>query len=251
MKQPNKIALVTGGAKRIGASLCQTLHQNGFDIILHYRHSHEAALSLQSELNSLRANSCQIIQADLSQLDAIQALRQTIKQQDLKIELLINNASAFFTNQIGSSHESDWDSLFNSNNKAIYFLTQALIPFLSSSSSSSSSLSPSIINILDIYSEKPLKNFSLYSASKAASNMLTKAMALELAPQIRVNGVSPGAILWPENEDGFESEESFIKKIPMQQLGKPEDIAQAVLALHTMPYVTGQILAVDGGLSLN
>jgi len=225
-----KTALITGGAQRIGAQIAQTLHDNGFNIIIHYRHSKQAAEALAQALNAQRSDSAEIIQAELSSLKDIQALSQSIDQLDV----LVNNAS------------DTWHNIMDTNVMAPFFLSQSLTNTLRKTSGC-------IINIIDIHGERPLKNHAIYNISKAGIAMMTKTLAKELAPEIRVCGVSPGSILWPENEASLTDEQKnkMLKKIALGKQGSATDIANTVLFLANSPYITGQIISVDGGRTLN
>jgi pteridine reductase len=241
-----KVALVSGAAKRIGAEIARQLHAAHFNLVIHYQHSEDDAQSLAQELNNIRPNSAITIQADLNNTEQLNALAEHASQQWQGINLLVNNASSFYPTPFGSATQQDWDNLIGSNLKAPYFLAQALAPQLEAASGC-------IINIADIYAEKPLRNHSIYSIAKAGNLMLTKSLAQELAPRVRVNGIAPGAILWPEQEDKIsdEDKEKLLCKIPLQQRGQAQDIAKAILFLvNDAPYITGQILVVDGGRSL-
>lgn len=241
-----KVALVTGAAKRIGAEIARQLHAAHFNVVIHHHHSETEAHSLAQELNDLRPNSAIAIKADLNNHDQLIALAQQATYQWQAINLLVNNASSFYPTPFGNANQQDWDNLIGSNLKAPYFLAQALAPELIATGGC-------IINIADIYAEKPLGDHSIYSIAKAGNLMLTKSLAQELAPQVRVNGIAPGAILWPEQEDKVsdEDKEKMLCKIPLQQRGQAQDIAKAILYLvNDAPYVTGQILVVDGGRSL-
>lgn len=241
-----KVALVSGAAKRIGAEIARQLHAAHFNLVIHYQHSEDDAQSLAQELNNIRPNSAITIQADLNNTEQLNALAEHASRQWQGINLLVNNASSFYPTPFGNASQQDWDNLIGSNLKAPYFLAQALAPQLEATSGC-------IINIADIYAEKPLRNHSIYSIAKAGNLMLTKSLAQELAPRVRVNGIAPGAILWPEQEDTIsdEDKERMLCKIPLQQRGQAQDIAKAILFLvNDAPYVTGQILVVDGGRSL-
>lgn len=241
----NKVLVITGGAKRIGAQICRTFHAKGFDIALHYRNSKDAAQALADELNQSRENSVRLFQADLNNTDSIIAMAKNIETQFCNIDVLINNASSFYPTAMGSITIDTWDDLFNSNVKGAFFLSQALIPKLKEQQGS-------IINIVDIHSEKPLKEHPVYNMAKAALNMMTKTLAKELGPEIRVNGVSPGAILWPEHEsDDTQKQQSILERIPLKKAGQPQDIANAALFLAEQDYISGQIINIDGGRSLN
>ena len=246
-----KVALVTGAAKRIGAEIVRHLHQAGFNLVIHYHFSEKAALELADELNEERENSAICIQADLNNIAHINNLATAALAHWQRIDLLINNASSFYPTPIGNASEEDWDNLINPNLKAPFFLAQALAQNLSKHHGS-------IINIADIYAEKPLKKHSIYSIAKAGNVMLTKTLAQELAPLVRVNGIAPGAILWPDDsnkcaEDKLsdDNKEKMLARIPLQQRGQAQDIAKTILFLaQNAPYITGQILTVDGGRSI-
>ncbi|WP_101758219.1 pteridine reductase [Oceanicoccus sp. KOV_DT_Chl] len=240
-----KVALVTGGAQRIGAEICRSLHQQGFNIIVHYRHSKSEADKITTALNQKRAQSAVSIQADLTVTSDALRLAQQAMQQWGQVDVLINNASSFYPTVLGSAQETDWDELINSNIKGPFFLTQALIEPLKQRRGC-------VINLVDIHSEKPLRDYSIYSIAKAGVAMMTKTLAKELAPDVRVNGVSPGAILWPEQTISDQSKRSIINKIPMQKIGEAADIARTVEFLVVdAPYINGEIITVDGGRSLN
>lgn len=234
-----KTALVTGAANRIGAQIARTLHQNGANLIIHYRNSAANAESLAAELNTLRAESACCLQADLGSVDAIDAFTRQALAAFSGLDILVNNASSFFPTPIGKITESDWDDLIGSNFKAPLFLSQACYPALRDSYGC-------IVNLLDIYASSPLKHHSLYSCAKAGNQMLVKSLALEMAPEVRVNGVAPGAILWPENSDAAYNE-SLVERIPLQRSGNPDNITQSVMFLINNDYITGEVIRVDGG----
>jgi len=237
------VALITGSAKRIGAAIAKGLHADGYNIVLHYRDSKEAANALGNELNQIRTDSAITVQADLNQPESIQYLAITGIEKWQRIDLLINNASMFYPTPLIESTLDDWNALINSNLKAPYFLIQALADSLKKQKGS-------IINIADIYADKPLKNHSIYCIAKAGNVMMTKSLAQELAPDIRVNGIAPGAILWPEENPT--NKQQVLDKIPLQKLGTPEEIVNLVLYLaQKTNYITGQIINVDGGRNLN
>ena len=237
-----KTALISGGAARIGAQIVRTLHEDGYKVIIHCHQSEEIAQKLCSELNSKRNNSAQIAVADLEDNKAINKLTQTIKSLDL----LVNNASVFYPSFIENSNIDTWDKIINVNLRAPFFLATGLSKVLEVSYGS-------IINIIDIHSDRPLKNFSIYNISKAGLKMLTKTLAKELAPNIRTNGISPGSILWPQDESELTDKEKMmmIDRIPLKRQGSPNDIAEAVLFLANAKYITGQVFNIDGGRSLN
>jgi len=245
-----KVALVTGAAKRIGAEIARQLHKEHFNVVIHYHNSEKAALELVDELNEARENSAFCIAADLNNPEQINHLAVRAQQEWQRIDLLVNNASSFYPTPIGETSEDDWNQLINSNLKAPFFLAQALAKKLAEHHGC-------IINIADIYADKPLKKHSVYSIAKAGNVMLTKTLAQELAPMVRVNGIAPGAILWPDDshkkpEDRLsdDNKEKMLAKIPLQQRGQAQDIARTILFLTQSPYITGQILPVDGGRSI-
>jgi len=237
-----KTALISGGAVRIGAQIVRTLHENGYKVIIHCHQSEEIAQELCHELNSKQNNSAQVVVADLEDNKAIKKLTQTIKSLDL----LVNNASVFYPTSTENSTIEDWDKIININLRAPFFLATGLSKVLSISQGS-------IVNIIDIHSERPLKKFSIYNISKAGLKMLTKSLAKELAPNIRVNGISPGSILWPQDESQLSEKEKMVMldKITLKRQGSPNDIAEAVLFLANAKYITGQVINIDGGRSLN
>ena len=237
-----KTALISGGAARIGAQIVRTLHENGYKVIIHCHQSEEIAQKLCRELNFKRNNSAQVIVADLGDNEAIKKLTQKIKSLDL----LVNNASVFYPTLTENSTIEDWDKIININLKAPFFLATGLSKVLAVSQGS-------IVNIIDIHSDRPLKKFSIYNISKAGLKMLTKTLAKELAPNIRANGISPGSILWPQDESELTDKEKMmmIDRIPLKRQGSPNDIAEAVLFLAHAKYITGQVFNIDGGRSLN
>lgn len=246
-KMDAPVALVTGGAQRIGATIARTLHASGYNIIIHYLNSQASAQSLTAELNTMRADSAICLQADLLGNTAITQLAQQALAYRGRIDALINNASGFYPTPIANASEQQWDDLLGSNAKAPFFLAQALAKTLAENNGA-------IINIADIYADKPLAGHSIYCIAKAANVMLTKSLAKELAPHVRVNGIAPGAILWPTqggaNDD--QAQQSLLEKIPLGRTGTPQDIANAILfLLRDAPYMTGQILAIDGGRTVS
>jgi pteridine reductase len=241
-----KVALVTGGAQRIGAHVCRTLHEAGYHIALHYRNSADSAVSLTAELNDLRDGSVQNFQAALGDRSASEGLASEVLEQFGRLDLLLNNASSFYPTPFGSVGEDDWDDIIGSNLKGPFFLSQALAGSLRKSRGN-------IINMIDIHGERPLHDHSVYSTAKAGLAMLTRSLARELAPAVRVNGISPGVILWPQSDDAEDDErrQRQLQRVPLGRQGDPQDIAEAVLFLaERAPYLTGQIIAVDGGRSL-
>ena len=237
-----KTALITGGAQRIGAQITKTLHTHDYNVIIHYRNSDKEAQALANKLNQLRANSASLVQAELSNTQALKTLTNKIKHLDL----LINNASVFYPTPIQNATEEDWHKIISTNLMVPFFLSQSLAPILKKNQSC-------IINIADIHAQRPLKNYAIYNISKAGITMMTKTLAKELAPEIRVCGVAPGSILWPENEAELTDmqKHKMLNKIPLNKQGSPENIANTVLFLANSSYITGQIINVDGGRTLN
>jgi len=240
----NKVVLVTGAAHRIGATTARMLHAEGMNILLHYRNSRDAAESLQVELNAVRPDSVHLIQADLHDTARLPALVEQAIQIWGRLDVLINNASSFYATPVGAVTETQWDDLIGSNLKAPFFLSQAAAPYLRQQHGC-------IVSIVDIHAERPLKEFPVYSMAKAGLVMLTKSLACELGPEVRVNAVAPGAILWPENL-GEQEKEKIISRTFLKRQGAPDDIARAILYLiRDAGYMSGQVLTVDGGRSLN
>ena len=240
-----KTALVTGAAARIGAAICETLHSRGCDVLLHYNSNREAAQRLAAQLNEKRPQSVSLAQADLSSQAGLDELAEQVRARCSKLDILVNNAARFYPTEAGRTLAWQWDDLVNSNLRGPYFLVQALLGELRSAGGS-------IINILDVHADRPMQGHAVYCISKAGLAMMTKTLARDLGPSIRVNGVAPGAILWPENEPEAAEKQTLLGCTALGRLGDPADIASAVayLALDA-PYITGQILAVDGGRSLN
>ena len=239
----NKAALVTGSARRIGAEIVRTLHAHGARVAIHYRGSADDARSLAEELNRARGDSAAVFQADLLDTPSLPALASEVLDWAGRLDILVNNASSFYPTPIGEITESAWDDLIGSNLKGPLFLSQACLPALKEARGV-------IINLVDIHGQRPLKNHHVYSPAKAGLAMLTRALAKDLGPEIRVNGVSPGAILWPADGMTTEVKQSILDQIPLDRAGSPADIAGCVLYLvRDAAYVSGQIIAVDGGRS--
>jgi pteridine reductase len=226
MPEPVPVALITGAAQRIGATIARHLHGAGYRVIIHYRGSAKAAEALRDELNGQRAASALALAGDLGDPDAVRALARDAERHWQALDLLVNNASGFYPTPLERATESDWDELLGSNLKGPFFLCQALTPALRASRGS-------IVNIVDIYAERPLPEHSIYCIAKAGMAMLTRSLAQELAPYIRVNGVAPGAILWPEQQSEFRDQEQrqLNERVPLKRKGEPEDIADTVLFL--------------------
>jgi len=241
---PNPTALITGGAHRIGATTARTLHAHGINLVLHYRNSATAAEQLADELNALREDSIQLVQGDLHETARLPTLIEAAVDCWGRLDILVNNASAFYPTPVGTVTEAQWDDLMDSNLKAPFFLAQAAAPYLREHHGS-------IINIVDIHAERPLKAHPVYSMAKAGLVMMTRSLARELGPEVRVNGVAPGAILWPEQGLDDSDKEDIVSRTALKRRGEPLDIARAVLFLiREADYMTGQIMTVDGGRSL-
>jgi len=239
-----KAALVTGGARRVGAAIARRLHAAGANVLLHYRDSEKEAAKLESELNAARPKSAIKVKAELLAPIAPFALVSAAREGFGRIDLLVNNASSFFPVDIGAIESSHWEELVGSNLRAPLFICQEAAPELAKHEGS-------IVNIVDIHAERPLRGYPLYSIAKAGLAALTRSLAVELAPRVRVNGVAPGPIAWPEDGQFDPAERSrILATTPLARVGSPEDVAQAVHFLACAPYVTGQIIAVDGGRSL-
>jgi pteridine reductase len=238
------VALITGAAKRIGAAIARTLHVAGYDLALHYRHSHTQMDALCAELESSRAGSTCPIQADLADLGRLPDIVETCVSRFGRLDAVINNASAFYPTPIGTVTPLQWQELFISNAQAPFFLVQAAEPYLKSSRGS-------IVNIVDIYAERPLAGHAVYSMAKSALAMMTLALAQELGPEVRVNAVAPGAVLWPDAGKDYADREQLVARTPLRRTGTPEDVAAVVLfLLRDAKFTTGQIINVDGGRSL-
>ncbi len=239
-----KNILITGAGKRIGASCAKLLHSQGANIVLHYRDSKIQTHALCDKLNQQRPNSAHALQADLLSLTALQGLAKQATIIWDGIDALVNNASAFYPQTVDKVSEKNWDELMGCNLKAPFFLSQALEPSLNARQGC-------IINIIDIHAERGLKDYPVYSLAKAGLAAMTRILAKELAPKIRVNGISPGAIMWPEDELSTDSKKEIINRIALKHAGEPEDIAKAVAFLiNDANYITGQIISVDGGRTL-
>lgn len=240
----NKVVLITGAAHRIGATVANQLHAAGMNIVLHYRASRQAAQALQEQLNARRANSVILVQADLLATKALPALVKEAHNAWGRLDVLVNNASTFYRTPLDKADDAQWNDLLGTNLKVPFFLAQAAAPYLHANKGC-------IVNMVDIHAERPLKGYPIYSMAKAGLAMLTKSLACELGPDVRVNAIAPGAILWPEDIDEV-TKQRIVNKTFLKRKGEPQDIARAILFLvNDAPYMTGQILAVDGGRSLN
>lgn len=240
------MAIVTGGAQRIGSAIALHLHERGYDIALHYRSSVESARALAKKMCSARTDSCVLCSADLGEPAQIEAMVSELLQCYPAVDLLVNNASGFEATPIDSASAAEFDAMLDSNLKGPYFLVQSLLPALRTAGGS-------IVNILDVHVERPLPGFNAYVAAKAGLASLTRSLAVELGPTVRVNGIAPGAILWPEGEEAYDAatRERTIESTPLKRLGEPQDIARTVAFLaDDAPFITGQVISVDGGRGL-
>jgi pteridine reductase len=236
--------LITGGARRVGAAIVRCLHGAGAQVVVHYRSSYAAASALAAGLNESRPGSVTIVAADLLQDSAPDALVAASLRAYGRLDVLINNASSFYPTLVGKITMADWDDLMGSNLKAPLFLSQAAAPYLRTSRGS-------IINLVDIHGLRPLKAHPVYSAAKAGLAMLTRSLARELGPEVRVNGIAPGPVLWPEGGMNEALQQEIVAKTALQRYGTPDDIARTALFLaRDAPFITGQIIAVDGGRSI-
>jgi pteridine reductase len=236
-----KVALITGGAHRIGAAIARHLHAEGVNLVIHYRNSKESAHALQEELQSARPSSVVLVAGDLLNNGVLHNLVHETLSAFGRLDVLINNASTFYPTPIGEATDRDWDDLVGTNLKAPFFLSQAAATALTTNGGC-------IVNIADIYGDRPLKNHTIYSMAKAGLIMLTKSLARELGPEVRVNAIAPGVILWPEKELDDMAKRRIINTTPLKRSGAPGDIARTVLFLvRDADFITGQVLAVDGG----
>ncbi len=239
-----KNVLITGAAKRIGAACARLLHSEGCNVFLHYRSSSAEAQRLCDELNHQRLGSAKIMQADLLNMVELEAVAREAEMAWGGIDVLVNNASSFYPTVMSDVTESQWDELLGSNLKAPFFLAQALAKTLADNNGC-------IVNIVDIHAERGLSGYPVYSISKAGLAAMTKILAKELGPEVRVNGVAPGAILWPESDLSESTKQEILQRVALKHNGEPDDIAKAVLFLiKDAGYITGQILTVDGGRTL-
>ncbi|MFQ5634243.1 MAG: pteridine reductase [Gammaproteobacteria bacterium] len=237
-------ALITGAGKRVGACIARTLHAAGANVAVHYRGSREPALAVVNDLNGARADSAIAIGGDLTDTAGLPALVDEVMARASRLDILVNNASSFYPTPLGEITESQWDDLIGTNLKAPLFLSQACAEHLRATGGT-------IVNVVDIHAQRPLRDHTVYGPAKAGLAMLTRTLARDLAPDIRVNGVSPGAILWPEDPPPERTREMILKQVPLRRAGEPADIAGCILYLvRDAGYVTGQIIAVDGGRSI-
>ncbi len=241
----DRSVLITGGARRIGAAISRHLHAAGMNLSLPYHRSATAAQALADELNAQRPGSVHLLTADLRQTAELATLVQHSLDHWGRLDVLINNASSFYPTPLAKATEAQWDDLLASNLKAPFFLAQAAAPELRRRGGT-------LINLVDIHAERPRSGHPIYSTAKAGLVTLTRALALELQPDVRVNAVAPGAILWAENDDSPATQQAILERIPLGRRGDPDDIARAVLFLiREGTYINGQVLAVDGGRTLS
>lgn len=242
-----KVILITGGAKRVGAAICRRLHAQGAKLIVHYRSSFEEAKRLHDELNQQRADSVALVQANLLDIALFPELVKKAVNRFGQLDVLVNNASSFFPTLLPQCTLEDWNDLIGSNLQAPLFLTQVMAPYLKAQRGC-------VVNIVDIHAERPLKNYVIYNAAKGGLLALTKSLAVEMAPEVRVNGVSPGPILWPQDGEWADeaARQQIIASTLLKRCGEPDDIAKTVqFLIADAPYITGQIIAVDGGRSIH
>lgn len=241
---PRPVALVTGAAKRVGATIARSLHAAGYDLALHYRHAASEAAALAAELERIRPDSVLAVPAELAELDRLPALVAQVLARYGRLDALVNNASAFYPTPFASATPAQWDELFASNAQAPFFLAQAAWPALRDARGA-------IVNLVDVYAERALADHPIYVMAKAALAAMTRTLAQDLAPDVRVNAVAPGAVLWPSEGKDYDDRATLLARTPLKRAGTPEDVASAVLwLLRDAPFVTGQIIRVDGGRSL-
>jgi pteridine reductase len=237
-------ALVTGGARRVGAAIVRALHARGANVIIHCHRSLDEARALAAGLERTRPGSTAVEVADLLDLEALTRLGTAAGERFGGLQLLVNNASSFYPTPFGQMTAAQWDDLLGTNLRAPLFLTQAAAPALRRCGGS-------IVNIVDIHGKRPLRDYAIYCTAKAGLIMLTRALARELGPEVRVNAIAPGTILWPERGMDESLKQRITAQTPLRRQGSPEDIVRAVLFFSAeAPYVTGQVLAVDGGRSI-
>jgi len=244
MPEHSPVALITGAAKRVGAAITRRLHSAGYQVVIHHRNSPAEAEALQAELEQARADSTLLLQAELSEFDRLPELIAKGIGRFGRLDALVNNASSFYPTPIGTATPTHWDELFASNARAPFFLCQAALPHLQNSHGA-------IVNLVDIYAERPLKNHTIYCMAKAALAAMTLSLAKDMGPEVRVNAVAPGAVLWPESGKDYADRAALVANTALQRAGTPDDVAEAVRwLLMDARYTTGQIIRVDGGRSL-
>lgn len=237
-------ALVTGGSRRIGAAISRRLHAAGYDLAVHYRRSQEEARALRAELEALRPDSVLLLPGELTDAGVPETLVAAALAHFGRLDALVNNASAFYPTPLGNASSAQWDELFGSNARAPFFLAQAAAPALKAARGA-------IVSLVDIHAERPLREHTIYVMAKAALAAMTRSLALELAPEVRVNAVAPGAVLWPEQGKPEAEKAALLEATPLGRAGSAEEIAEAVRwLLQDASYVSGQVLRVDGGRSL-
>jgi pteridine reductase len=243
MNQQQPVILITGAARRIGAFIAQIFHAKGYQVIIHYHRSAAAADGLCEQLNAIRQDSCALVQSDLNDMEGLQKISDLAHSVG-RLDVLVNNASSFYPTPLADCDDQQWNDLINSNLKGPFFLSQKLASLLTASNGA-------IVNISDMHARQALQNHPIYTIAKAGNIAMTKSLAKELSPNVRVNSVAPGAILWPEHElDDTEKQGAVLNKVPMGRMGTESDIAQTVYFLAVeATYVTGQTIAVDGGSS--
>lgn len=244
MQHDRPVALVTGAARRIGAATARLLHAQGHDLALHYRSSGDAMQALQAELEAIRPGSTLALQAELSELPRLPALVDATIERFGRLDALVNNASTYFATPVDTATPAQWDALFASNAQAPFFLSQAAAPHLAARQGV-------IVNIVDIYAERPLPGHTLYCMAKAALVMMTRSLAIELGPEVRVNAVAPGNVLWSDNPVKAETLAMVEARTALRRQGTPQDIAEAVLTCLRSGYMTGHVLTIDGGRRLH
>jgi pteridine reductase len=239
-----KVALVTGAAHRIGAQIARALHDEGMDIILHYRRSERAAKDLAAGLEASRPESVRLLQADLNRCIEFAAVIEQVRSFRGRLDVLVNNASSFYPTPLGDASEEQWEDLMGSNLKGPFFLTKEASQLLRSASGC-------VVNLVDIHAERPLKGHAIYSIAKAGNAMMVRSLARELGPWVRVNGIAPGVIQWPAQEPSDSAKNEILSRTALERVGSPEDIARTLVFLvRDADYITGQIIAVDGGRTL-
>lgn len=244
-QQERPVALITGGAKRVGAEIARTLHAAGYDLAVHFRRSLDEVAELTGELEDQRSGSTIAIQGELAGPEGWPVMIEMTMDRYGRLDALVNNASAFYPTPVGSATIEQWNELFASNAQAPFFLAQAAVPALRATRGA-------IVNLIDIYAERPLANHPIYCMAKAALAAMTRSLALDLGPDIRVNGVAPGAVMWPSDGKPYDDQQAMIARTPLQRAGSPQDVAGAVLwLLRDAPFVTGQIIRIDGGRTLS
>ncbi len=243
----DKVALITGGARRVGAAICRRLHEGGVNLMVHYRTSANEARALQEELNATRPDSVALVQADLLNMANLGTMVAETVRQFGRLDILNNNASSFFPTALGEITDDEWEDLMGTNLKIPLFLSQAAAPHLRRTQGC-------IVNIVDIHADRPMRNYVVYSVAKGGLLALTRSLACELGPEVRVNGVSPGIIMWPEDERWADelARQRLVQTTLLKRVGDPDDIARTVRFLvFDAPYITGQIIAVDAGRSIH